>query len=147
MLLLCIVNLAPHYASSIPLLPSETRRFKRYTMVSVTTYFLVVLIAPLLCLILILYHLTWPVFFSLSHGMVANHKETGIILSYSLVAVVESSNKNKEGGISHVGSQFPREKVHSGGEYMVQEGKAGGYVHEPGWTHGIHTQEAEHIRK
>ena len=66
-------------------------------MVSVTAYFLVVLIVPLLCLILILYHLTWPVFFSLSHGMVANHKESGIILSYFLVAVVESSDKNKEG--------------------------------------------------
>lgn len=126
MLLLCIVNLAPHYASRVPLLPSETRCFKRYTMVSVTTYFLVVLIEPLLCLILILYHLTWPVFFSLLHGMVANHKESGIILSYFLVAVVESSNKNKGvGGILHVGSQFPREKVHPGGEYMVQEGKAG----------------------
>lgn len=96
-LLLCIVNLAPHFVSRVPLLPSETRRFKRYTMGSVNTHFLAVLLALLLCLIPILYHLTWPVFLSLLHRIVASHKESGIVLSYFLVAVVESSDKNKKG--------------------------------------------------
>lgn len=94
---LCIVNLAPYYASRVPLLPSETRRFKWHTMVSVNTHFLVVLLTLLLCLIPILYHLTWPVFLSLLHRIVASHKESGIILSHFLVTVVESSDKNKKG--------------------------------------------------